>query len=217
VHGKSIIVSANRVKPACVFNEHDCGHTNFKPAVAATPATAPSATTTTTTSSDPDYTLRSPRPFPCMLHLLTINLCLGGGGDVETSHMNGVEYTSITKRWLDKHISKVTYRHSSKELSESVSSIRSAEKHISYTCLRISENYKNIISHHNAPSDQWSTWARCKWLAQTSKYLCGCLIAYRHRQVPTVCYFPRILVLTFCLVHELSTYFNTVLKCIIYF
>jgi hypothetical protein len=39
VHGKSIIVSADRVKPAYIFNEDDCGRTTFKPATIATPNT----------------------------------------------------------------------------------------------------------------------------------------------------------------------------------
>jgi hypothetical protein len=56
VHGKPITVSADRVKPAYIFNEDDCGTTTFKPATTATSTTTPSGippppSTTKTTRS----------------------------------------------------------------------------------------------------------------------------------------------------------------------
>jgi hypothetical protein len=56
VRGKPITVSADRVKPAYIFNEDDSGHTTSKPAASATPTTTPSdiptpLTTTKTTRS----------------------------------------------------------------------------------------------------------------------------------------------------------------------
>jgi hypothetical protein len=39
VRRKPIIVSANRVKPAYIFNEDECGIKAFKPATTATPTT----------------------------------------------------------------------------------------------------------------------------------------------------------------------------------
>jgi hypothetical protein len=39
VRGKPVTVSSDRVKPAYIFNEEDCGTTTFKPATTATPTT----------------------------------------------------------------------------------------------------------------------------------------------------------------------------------
>jgi hypothetical protein len=48
VRGKPVTVSADRVKPAYVLNEDDCGNTIFNPLASATPAIAiPPATQTT--------------------------------------------------------------------------------------------------------------------------------------------------------------------------
>jgi hypothetical protein len=44
VRGKSVTVSADRVKPAYVLNDTDCGNTIFNPLASATPAIAPPAT-----------------------------------------------------------------------------------------------------------------------------------------------------------------------------
>jgi hypothetical protein len=75
VRGKPVTVSADRVKPAYVLNEADCGSRIFNPVGSATPET--------TTSSYTDYTLRSPRSLPRTLQYLSNIL---RGGDVGASH-----------------------------------------------------------------------------------------------------------------------------------
>jgi hypothetical protein len=44
VRGKPVTASADRVKPAYVLNDADCGSTIFNPWTSATPAIAPPAT-----------------------------------------------------------------------------------------------------------------------------------------------------------------------------
>jgi cleavage and polyadenylation specificity factor subunit 1 len=56
VRGRPVTASADRVKPAYVLNEADCGSTIFNPLASATPDIAPPPAT--------DYTLRSPLSLP---------------------------------------------------------------------------------------------------------------------------------------------------------
>jgi hypothetical protein len=46
VRGKPVTVSTDRVKPAYVFNEADCGSIIFNPLASATPTIAPATQTT---------------------------------------------------------------------------------------------------------------------------------------------------------------------------
>jgi hypothetical protein len=69
VRGKAVTVSADRVKPAYVLNEADCGSTIFNPLA--------TATRHSTISSYTDYTLRSPCSLPSTLQYLS-NILRGG-------------------------------------------------------------------------------------------------------------------------------------------
>jgi hypothetical protein len=74
VRGKPVTVSADRVKPAYVLKEADCGSTIFNLSASVAPGI----------SSYTDYTLRSPRSLSRTLEYL--NNILRRGGDVGTSH-----------------------------------------------------------------------------------------------------------------------------------
>jgi hypothetical protein len=69
VRGKPVTVSVDRVKPAYMLNEADCGSTIFNPLA--------SATRESTTSIYTDYTLRSPPSLPRTLQYLSNILCGG--------------------------------------------------------------------------------------------------------------------------------------------
>jgi hypothetical protein len=92
VHGKPVTVSADRVKPAYVLNETDCGSTTSKSSANTTPATPHTISGhTATTPSYPDYTIRSPRPLPCTFRHLSNNL------------RGGVMWESPTKQFCSEN------------------------------------------------------------------------------------------------------------------
>jgi hypothetical protein len=59
MRGKPFTVSTDRVNPAYIFNEDDCGKANFNPAATSGYIAA--------RLHLPNYTLRLPRPLPCRL------------------------------------------------------------------------------------------------------------------------------------------------------